>query len=228
MEPPEQTIRRLRSAFGEKDDQLKKKNKTVDSLRMLQDMEDGLWDVTKESDRRVTDVPLLHTRVVVSDIPSDGGKLATVTSFGPTSPDTSAGRFVSGSEKCNDVPLFPGDGTPDPDNRAWTPEGRKVTACAVPGCPGTRETYSGILLMQPGKKKPGRRLTQGQKRYSRRVSRTRVRAGHAMGRIRRSGIPSRPYDGTPGQLGCEVQVATDLANFHVLWDRKNKKLRLGF
>ena len=58
--------------------------------------------------------------------------------------------------------------------------------------------------------------------------RTLPRAGHAMGRIRRSSIPSRPYDGTPGQLGYEIQAVTGLANFHVLWDRKNKKLRLGF
>lgn len=36
-------------------------------------MEDGLWGVTKEGDRRVTDVPLLHIGEVASDIPSDGG-----------------------------------------------------------------------------------------------------------------------------------------------------------
>ena len=71
-------------------------------------------------------------------------------------------------------------------------------------------------------------LAARQKRYNRRAGRTRVRAGHTMGRIRRSSISSRQYDGTPGQLGCEIQAVTGLANFHVLWDRKNKKLRLGF
>ena len=111
---------------------------------------------------------------------------------------------------------------------AGTPGRRRVTLYADLGYAGVGKTYPGSTLMQPEKKRPGRMLTARQKRHNRRVSRTRVRVEHAIGRIRRFNIPSRPYDGTPGQLGDEIQVATGPANFHVLWDKKDKKLRLGF
>ena len=82
MESPEQTIRRLQRKLRQSHKELRQKDRTLDSLRRRQGTEDGLRDVTKEGNRHMTDVPLLHTRETVNNIPSDGGKLATMTSFG--------------------------------------------------------------------------------------------------------------------------------------------------
>ena len=109
-----------------------------------------------------------------------------------------------------------------------TPKDRQVIVYADLGYQGIKETYPGIILKQPIKKPRGGKLTRKQKAYNKKISSTRVTVEHSIGKLKRSEILTRPYDGTLEQLSTDVQVASGLANFHMLWDNKNKKLMHGF
>ena len=63
---------------------------------------------------------------------------------------------------------------------------------------------------------------------NRRISGKRVTVEHAIGRIKQYRLVCIPYDGTAGEFDRELEVITGLVNFKLLWDRRRKKLRLGF
>ncbi len=51
---------------------------------------------------------------------------------------------------------------------------------------------------------------------------------HAIGRIKQYKRMRDPYDGTAEEFDREFQVTAGLANFRLLWDKRNKKLMHGF
>ena len=133
---PEQAIRRLRSALREKDRRIGRHEKTIGSLRRLQDMEDGPWDVTKERCKHETGVPLLHAGEAVSDILSDGGKLATVTSFGPRQVRPCLQKVRLRVRKAQRCPAVPRGRRPRPGQPP--PAGQKVGPAACTGAQAAR------------------------------------------------------------------------------------------
>ncbi len=95
---------------------------------------------------------------------------------------------------------------------------------------GTRDAnhYEGIALEMPEKKRPRTELTQQQKDSNKRISAKRVKAGHAIGRIKQWARMTDPYDGTVEEFREELAVCTGLANFGLLWDAKRKRPSLGY
>ena len=82
--------------------------------------------------------------------------------------------------------------------------------------------------MQPHKKPRGGKLTKKQKAQNRRISSKRVTVEHAIGRIKQYKRMRDPHDGTAEEFDREFQVTAGLANFRLLWDKRNKKLMRGF
>ena len=109
-----------------------------------------------------------------------------------------------------------------------TPPGRRVTVRVGLGHGGVERMWPGGTVERPDKRRAGQKLTRAQRARNRRKAGARMTVEHAICRIKRFRIMTRPYDGTPEGLHREVQIATGLANLHLLWDRRNKRLMHGF
>ena len=109
-----------------------------------------------------------------------------------------------------------------------TPYSQRITVYVDKGYAGIEDLYPGAIIIQPEKRPKGGRLTARQNARNRNKNSVRVIVEHAIGRIKRFGILTKPYDGTREDLYWEIQIAAGMANFHLLWDKKNKKLMHGF
>ncbi len=107
-------------------------------------------------------------------------------------------------------------------------EDEKVKLFSDLGYVGIKRLYPGVISMQPHKKPRGGKLTKKQKAQNRRISSKRVTVEHAIGRIKQYKWMRDPYDGTAEEFDREFQVTAGLANFRLLWDKRNKKLMRGF
>ena len=96
------------------------------------------------------------------------------------------------------------------------------------GYQGITGHYPGINLVMPEKKRRGRELTGAQKRSNKRISARRIKAGHAIGRMRQWGVAVGPYDGTMEQFGGGPVAVTVPANLSLLWNAKRKHPRTGY
>ncbi len=108
------------------------------------------------------------------------------------------------------------------------PEDEKVKMFSDLGYMGIEEVYPGATSVQPDKKPRKGKLTKKQKAQNRRISSKRVTVEHAIGRIKQYKRMRDPYDGTAEEFDREFQVTAGLANFRLLWDKRNKKLMHGF
>ena len=109
-----------------------------------------------------------------------------------------------------------------------TPEKDRIRVLVDKGYQGIANHYTGIALEMPEKKRPRTELTQQQKDSNKRISAKRVKAGHAIGRIKQWARMTDPYDGTVEGFREELAVCTGLANFQLLWDAKKKRPSLGY
>ncbi len=108
------------------------------------------------------------------------------------------------------------------------PDDEKVKLLSDLGYLGIKKMYPGVISMQPHKKPKGDKLTKKQRAQNRRTSSERVTVEHAIWLVKQYKRMRDPYDGTAEEFDREFQVTAGLANFRTLWDKRDKKLRLGF
>ena len=109
-----------------------------------------------------------------------------------------------------------------------TPKKYRIIVRADLGYYGMWKYYEGIILIIPDKRKPGKKLTKRQKKRNRQKSKKRIVVEHAIGRIKRWKRLTDPYDGTKEEFRKELNIITDLANFHMLWNKNKKRLKLDY
>ena len=109
------------------------------------------------------------------------------------------------------------------------PEDEKVKMFSESGIQWeSRRCIPGPHPCSPTRSQGKASLQRKQKAQNRRISSKRVTVEHAIGRIKQYKRMRDPYDGTAEEFDREFQVTAGLANFRLLWDKRNKKLMHGF
>ena len=98
---------------------------------------------------------------------------------------------------------------------------RQIMLYTDKGYLSVEKDYPGIISKQPYKKPKGRRLTETEREYSKRISRKRIKVEHAINWLKWFCRMSAIYDDTMDAFYTEIQVVTGLTNLHImLKDRK--------
>ena len=96
------------------------------------------------------------------------------------------------------------------------------------GYAGFSKDCPGADVMIPKKKSPKKEQTIQENTHNKIVSKKRIKIEHAIGGVKRWRIMNGPYDGTVEDFERDLEIATGLANFVFLWDKKRKRLKFGF
>ena len=96
------------------------------------------------------------------------------------------------------------------------------------GIPGHIRNYPGATIRQPARRRPNSdRQTGGlaadDLALNKEINGTRIVVEHAIGMIKRYGITTRPFWGTPKELNDEINIISGLVNLNLDWDRIKKE-----
>ena len=120
--------------------------------------------------------------------------------------------------------------SPPPFGKWWdrmcdedTPEEDRVHTLTDRGYKGIAKDLPGTNTLQPHKKtKNHKRFTKEEKEHNHAVNSARVKVEHSIGRLKRYGRLTAPYDGTINDFNREFNIITGLVNLDLLWSRMEK------
>ena len=84
-------------------------------------------------------------------------------------------------------------------------------------------------IKKPRKKKgqPREELAEDEKKYNKSISKIRIKVEHAIGKLKHFSVLRNIYIRSDDSLDRDLQIISGLVNHRILWDSKEKKLKLG-